>query len=501
MEQYRTNQITSKKDKFALIEKHFINLANNTPQKKIIKFKSHLDFQKRPVLKKKNKFYIHRENGRNPLDQIGNDDLIFNNDKLITNIKIDTIDDDLDSIDISNENDKNDYINNRKQRNRKRSLTPVKGMKKIVPKITLAKNNNNTLELYCNKNTYNNKMNEKNNTKNYKNRNNNQSSTRLKHINQFINKPNDKKINELKNNLMTPTSNRTKPKMHYNNSFTKLNRLKLSQSNNHNDSISLASASRMGARTCIRGKSMPSSRKKSNMHFPSKSIIKNKEKLLAELQKLFGDKLVLYDEIYQNFTDSDKRNCINFLLESVKELYTFYKVAQSKTEAYKDINENKDRQIKDNKNEIKELKKEIMKLNKIIKTNIQVNRKLSQNIDSLKLQLEKEKNKNKAFQIRGKSTSRNDNNLKYKNETNEFSMTATKRGRFNSQERFRKSNESLNIKKKNNNSSLDNNKDKDKINKNKINIYNIQNDEKDNKEILINSNIENNLKEENLKNE
>ena len=56
------------------------------------------------------------------------------------------------------------------------------------------------------------------------------------------------------------------------------------------------------------------------MHFPNKSVIKNRDKLFVELQKLFGDKITLYDDVYQNFTDVDKKNCINFLLESIKEL-------------------------------------------------------------------------------------------------------------------------------------------------------------------------------------
>ena len=42
------------------------------------------------------------------------------------------------------------------------------------------------------------------------------------------------------------------------------------------------------------------------MHFPNKSNIKNKDKLLVELQKLFTDKLTLYDDIYLNMTDLDK---------------------------------------------------------------------------------------------------------------------------------------------------------------------------------------------------
>ena len=56
------------------------------------------------------------------------------------------------------------------------------------------------------------------------------------------------------------------------------------------------------------------------MHFPGKSIIKNQEKVIIELQKLFGDRLQLNNDNYQNMTDLDKINCINFLLETVKEM-------------------------------------------------------------------------------------------------------------------------------------------------------------------------------------
>ena len=129
------------------------------------------------------------------------------------------------------------------------------------------------------------------------------------------------------------------------------------------------------------------------MHFPNKSNIKNKDKLLVELQKLFTDKLTLYDDTYLNMTDLDKKNCINFLLESLKEMIAINKIAQSKNEEIKESNKKKEKQIQDNKNIIKELKKDVMKLNKIIKTNILVNRKLSQKVDNLKIQLEKENNR------------------------------------------------------------------------------------------------------------
>ena len=66
---------------------------------------------------------------------------------------------------------------------------------------------------------------------------------------------------------------------------------------------------------------MPNTRKsKPNMHFPNKSSIKNKDKLYIELKKIFGEKINLNDDLYQNMADLDKKNCITFLLESIKEL-------------------------------------------------------------------------------------------------------------------------------------------------------------------------------------
>ena len=144
---------------------------------------------------------------------------------------------------------------------------------------------------------------------------------------------------------------------------------------------------------------MRSNKSLSNLRFPNKSIIKNQDKVMIELQKLFGDKIQLNEDIYQNMTELDKKNCINFLLEAVKELNNINKINKSKTDGYKEIIENKENDIKNLKNEIKELKKENMKLNKLIKTNNQLNKKLSQNIDNLKLQLEKEKNKNKKKKV------------------------------------------------------------------------------------------------------
>jgi hypothetical protein len=244
----------------------------------------------------------------------------------------------------------------------------------------------------------------------------------------------------------------------------------------NNDNTSLASTSKIGGRSSARGRSVPSSLKnKSNMHFPNKSTIKNKDKLYKELQKIFGENIILNDELYQNMAENDKKNCINFLLDAIKEMFNINKILENKYDGFKEINESKERQIKENKNEIKELKKDVIKLNKIIKTNIQMNRKLSQNVDNLKLQLEKEKNKNKECQTRGKSSSRNVNNFK-RNDISEFSITTTtRRNRYKSQDRLRDTNEFINRKKR---IDFNQSKEKNKNGKNLIKINGIKIQEK-----------------------
>ena len=489
IDQYKTNQLLTINDKFLLIENHFMVLSN-TPKRKMFKLNSHLNLLKRPALKKK-KIFIDKMNIRNPLDQIGNDDLIFNNDKLITNMKIDSLGE------LSKEEDNINKARNSpsipiRALNRKVSLTPVHEKRKIVniKKIDLNKNDkdsnhNDSLQLNSIKATNNKKINIKGN-KIGRNKKNFIQSYRMKNINQFINKPNEEEnISNQKKLLMTPSNTRVKRKMQ--SSFPRFNKLKLDIREN-NDNTSLASTSKIGGRSSARGRSVPSSLKnKSNMHFPNKSTIKNKDKLYKELQKIFGENIILNDELYQNMAENDKKNCINFLLDAIKEMFNINKILENKYDGFKEINEAKEKQIKENKNEIKELKKDVIKLNKIIKTNIQMNRKLSQNVDNLKLQLEKEKNKNKECQTRGKSSSRNVNNFK-RNDISEFSITTTtRRNRYKSQDRLRDTNEFINRKKR---IDFNQSKEKNKNGKNLIKINGIKIQEKNSNSNTINNDSE-----------
>ena len=494
MERFKTN-IKLIRNRFRAIENHFIfssdNISNDHCKSNSLK-----SLFKRPYINPKNKSIeknkkINKINSGNQLDQIGNDDLIFNNDKLITNIKIDNIEEYTQKgLNYINDEESKDMSLKtvRKISPKKSSMSPTregknKGLQKVQsPKsrkkiINNNNHNNDALLLDCVKNQYHNSTSAKvSSTKSFINNKNLIQSNRLKNINQFINKPNETIINDSsqKGVIMTPVIKKKSPlKMTCHKSFNKIN-LKFANPNTidfHNDNFNLSPVPGTGAHNSSRGKSIPStSNNKSNIHFPNKSVMKNMDKLFKELQKIFGDKVQLSDDLYQNMSDSDKKNTINFLLESLKEIYSINKVALSKNDGYKEIADSREKQLKEAKNEIKELKKDNTKLNKIIKTNIQMNRKLSQNIDSLKSQLEKEKNKNKESQTKGKSanrTYRSSNKLKCRNDSSGLSVTSSKKIKGNaSQDRFRKTSEFINRKK-----SIDNNKSKDKKNnKKKINV-------------------------------
>ena len=264
-------------------------------------------------------------------------------------------------------------------KNTKRSLTPFN---KTINKRNLKNNYNKKEENNINKLTFDlncNKIPQQPNINSIKSPNNKIIKKKLirktnqKNLKLFINKPQIKQtknneLNQLNNLFMTPINIKNKrSKKIYNSSFTKFN----DSYDNTNDSLCLTSVSKIVSKTYNKTKSSSINKKSAYMHFPNKSNIKNKDKLLVVINK----------------------------------------IAQSKNDEFKEINKTKEKQIQSNKNIIKELKKDIMKLNKIIKTNILVNRKLSQKVDNLKIQLEKEKNKNKNKAIISKSVNTIENKI------------------------------------------------------------------------------------------
>ena len=512
MERFKTN-IKLIRNRFRAIENHFIFLSDNISKDHLFKSNSHKSLIKRPYIKPRNNSKEKNKNNDkiysgNQLDQIGNDDLIFNNDKLITNIKIDNIEEfNQKGLNYVNDEESKDMSLKtvRKISPKKSNLSPTREAKnKRLQKVQSPKNrkkiannnnnNNDALLLDCVKNQFHNTTSGKVcSTKSFINNKNLMQTNRLKNINQFINKPNETNFNESsqKRVIMTPVIKKQSPsKISSHKSFNKIN-LKFANPNSsnidfQNDNFNLSPVPGTGAHNSSRGKS--TSNNKSIMHFPNKSVMKNMDKLYKELQKIFGEKVQLNDDLYQNMSDSDKKNTINFLLDSLKEIYSINKVALTKNDGYKEIADSKEKQLKEAKNKIKELKKDNANLNKIIKTNIQMNRKLSQNIDNLKSQLEKEKNKSKEVQTKGKSANKtvlSSNKIKHRNDSGGLSATSSKKMKGNiSQGKFRKTSDFINRKKV-----IDNNKSKDrksikkKINgntkkKNSNNINSIKVDEK-----------------------
>ena len=502
-------------DKFKEIKNQFDYMTNNTDKKKLRKNYSHSDLLARPQLPKTKHKAKDKPDLSHLLDQIGNDDLIFNNDKLITNIKIESFENNLQKNSImSNENDRsfiskksnktnstsiNFRKNNRQNSKFANTLTKINDFSHISNVNT----NHNSLELNCNKISFINGNNKKKQNGNGKNNKKNKSLNRnkngcVKNVDQFINKKSDtQKINLNKNILLTPINNKSKIRAQNNKKLLKNNDFHSSQRSfihfNNNDTISLASTSRIDvSKSYIRGKSMPSIRQ-SNLRLPNKSVIKNQDKIIIELQKIFGEKMQLTEDIYQRMTELDKKNCINFLLEVVKELNNMSKINKSKSDGYKQIIDSKDHEIKNYKNEIKEIKKETIKLNKIIKANNQLNKKLSQNLDNLKSQLEKEKEKNKTLQTRGKSTILKANNLYTNRYRKESSLNKNKKIReTRSQDKLKRASDFINKKKRDNihdkkRNSVLNNKENDlsksNINENKSLNINWKNKE-ENKDVI-----------------
>ena len=449
MEAYKT--ILKKSNKinnislYSQLKEQFDKSSDIVKKKKLKRTKTNINSEKRPNLIKNNKiqkkYLINELELSHELEKIGNDDLMFSNDNLISNIKIEPLikvkKNSVMSCDgnLLKKDDKIKYISNySKITNKQKSNYYTK--------------NNSSLDIYsfdlnCNKMSYSNEK-KQNNLKRRQERSNTKNSTQnisliknkcVKNVNQFINKPSEKHKNLVKNILMSPINKNNainKKKGKRLSKVSKMNELNNTQqsilkTNNNEDAMSIFSSSRVDIKShcAIRGNSMPtkrSNKNNSNLHLPNKSIIKSHDKIMIELQKLFGEKIQLTEDTFGNMTDFDKKNCIIFLLETIKELDNINKSNKTKTDSLKKLNEIKEQQIKDFKSEIKELKKEILKINKQLKKENQLNKKLIQNEENLKIQLEKEKMKNKILQSRVNSASKINNHLQNGKNKKEISV-------------------------------------------------------------------------------
>ena len=491
METYREHMSGKIKE----IKKEIEQIELNVNQIELNKNHSHLNFFIRPKLPLINYKTIEKEEINKMLDQIGKDDLFFNNDNLLTNIRIESLENssnkyttkshDIEKSFLSKKTNKTNSKSVKMQKSNRQKNHNTQNTKKMDKLIQNTINNNHhTLELNCNKIPYNKAgyIKKKSQSKKSYKRNislNKNKNICYKNIDQFINKPNELRKNSKmskNSNLMTPISTKTKIVTQKNlkkNDELHSSRSKIIKTNQNDITNNNDSSMNISISPCHRGHSVPNIPKNKNyIRLPNKSIIKKNEKLIVELQKIFGEKIYLTDYIYQRMSDIDKKNCINFLLEIIKEMYNVNKINKAKNDGYKQIIEEKYEQIKKIKNEIKEIKKENIKLNKIIKNDNQLIKKLNQNLESLKLQLEKEKIKNKNYQ-RDKSATKNNNCLysnKYINDNN--SLNKNKIYRENKSQDKMNRNKFINKKSKENSK---NRKQKEKINNlefNKLNKYN-----------------------------
>lgn len=453
MEAYKTILIKSNnfnnKSLYTQIKDQFEKSSDIVKRKQLKRTKTNINSEKRPKLIKNNKiqkkYLINELELGNELEKIGNDDIMFINDNLIANIKIEPFikgkKHSVISCDgsLSKKDDKMKYITNYSKITNKQ-------------KNNYYTKNNSSLDLYsldlnCNKMSYSNEK-KLNNLKRRQGRSSTKNSTQnislnknkcVKNVSQFINKPSEKRKNLIKNILMSPINKNSGNNSQKGKRLSKLSKMNeynnsqqsILKTNNNEDAMSIFSCSRVDIKShsVIRGHSMPTKRSKknsSNLHLPNKSIIKSHDKIMIELQKLFGEKILLTEDIFGNMTDFDKKNCIIFLLETIKELNNINKSNKNKIDSHKKINEIKEQQIKDLKSEIKELKKEILKINKLLKKENQLNKKLIQNEENLRIQLEKEKMKNKILQSRVNSTSKINNN-NFQNGKNKKEISVNKR--------------------------------------------------------------------------
>lgn len=248
---------------------------------------------------------IKDSEARLTLDHIG-DELLLNNDKLISNLKIEP-----------NFFDENLFLN--------------KTVNEIKPKTPLNKSSNNK---HLNLSSIQLKKNHKKIPFHIK----------LKNINQFINKPSKNKNSH---------------------SFNK------SESTKHIKSKSSSFNSKI-----IRNK---------NFNFPKN--IKNIDKSYFDLENIFGEKFELSNNLFQQMNDLDKKNCICYLLNFIKELKRNNDILKKNNNLLKTENEEKSKNIKYLNEEIKLYKRERKKSlnNTTPKRNNNYKKSISPNLKAIKL--------------------------------------------------------------------------------------------------------------------
>ena len=233
---------------------------------------------------------------RNNIENI-EDELLINNDKLISNLQIEP--------NYTDENLTLVFNNTITHFSKSKNKSPFKIKRKnnslIVPTIGLKKSIKKNSIITKTPHT----------------------NIKLKNIKKFINKPLKDKSNYSYDKIENNKHIRAKSSTFQN----KENKVKL---NFHNIYLS---------------------KTKSKFNFPKNT--KNIQKNYNELQNIFGEKLDKSDFIYEQMTEMDKKNCISSLLQLIKELKKNNDLLKESNDYFKKENDNKTKNIKNLNKEIK----------------------------------------------------------------------------------------------------------------------------------------------------
>lgn len=183
---------------------------------------------------------------------------------------------------------------------------------------------------------------------------------KIKNINKFINKPHQ----------------RNPPTIKQNNNFSKTQLLK-KPTINHSRSTSVSTPNN---RTMIRTKNNSVEKKvrpfgktqrggKGIIRF-GPNALKNIDKTIVDLQSMFGQKMDNVEAVYQNMGENDIKNILSTLLGLVNELKTEVKSEKSKADTMKKELDSKNKLINNANKEITKLKEQIKK-KEIANNNIQ----------------------------------------------------------------------------------------------------------------------------------
>ena len=251
------------------------------------------------------------------LDHI-DQEILINNDKLITNLQLDQVDmEDTDWEKLKTEISSVPRLTANKKIKKDKSplrkikpcksldVSPLRLNKKLTP-VRLKKTNQNI---------------------------------RIKNINKFINKPNQRNSNQSQSTFSKTTS-----------------LCRPTYSHTRSTSVSTQNNRTMN-------KSIEKIKQKNILRFGPSSI-RNHDKTFTELQSLFGNKLDNIDNKYSSLSEVDKKSLISTLLGIVYELKTEIKTMKSKNDTMKKELDTNKKQITSSNKEISKLKSQIEKLNK-----------------------------------------------------------------------------------------------------------------------------------------